>query len=258
MKGEIDITSFTKAVQARFKKLWYILIALVLIGGFLSHRLYKQQQKLYSTEAIIYLGASEIEPIVVKQFLDLLSRNATDENYNVITNLLSIDIALARNIKGVRAEYVENENKSINVELIVLTNEGIDIIEEALLSTLNSNKVINELKTFKLERFKHQLKALGNEIYRVDSLWGNKTPQKSIDYATLAEVSYSLQESKVTIEYFITRLNLGIEYFVSFNKENLTKLEETSLKVYLLAAVFLSFVLMLAFVFVIELWKVIK
>ena len=134
-----------------------IMIVLITVIGVVAFQ--KLKPTVYETKAICMSGVAEyerqeqIEDLSQRTAIDLvnfLKINIDNEDYQQLSDLLGVDLEIAKSVKGIEAEQLYQQDmdekfyalNKFEVTLLLSDNSSIDNVQNGLIYYFNNNKYI--------------------------------------------------------------------------------------------------------------------
>ena len=134
-----------------------IMIVLIAVIGVVAFQ--KLKPTVYETKAICMSGVAEyerqeqIEDLSQRTAIDLvnfLKINIDNEDYQQLSDLLGVDLEIAKSVKGIEAEQLYQQDmdekfyalNKFEVTLLLSDNSSIDNVQNGLIYYFNNNKYI--------------------------------------------------------------------------------------------------------------------
>jgi hypothetical protein len=194
-----------------------IMIVLITVIGVVAFQ--KLKPTVYETKAICMSGVAEyerqeqIEDLSQRTAIDLvnfLKINIDNEDYQQLSELLGVDLEIAKTVKGIEAEQLYQQDmdekfyalNKFEVTLILSDNSSIENVQNGLIYYFNNNKFIMSYYEEYIKSCNNLINDINSEIESLASFREQSNSQLSLGLTnTLAGKNKSLSNEIIALSH---------------------------------------------------------
>lgn len=243
------------------KKHLVMMLILTCVGGALGYLLYYVTKPYYTSSMTLIL--SDIRNEFMTDQLNKLSIMINEDNFEAIAENLDINVASARQIKGMSFHNLDEDRiaedsvltgSPFRIELLLYNKELFDTMEPALANYLENNRYFSKQKRIRQQQMQNMISKYKHDIESMDSVKASVASPRGpvngfvygqpIDPANLYRESINMYQEQIELEAKLERLD-NVEVVTGF----VARLRPTgpSLLKYLLTGAIIAFLIGLAF-----------